>query len=103
MGVTVEMVRLEPYGFKQPVNPFIHLESIRQAMNFQGASHNLADCHTGIEGSKGILKNDLKKPPHGMDFILIQSGKILPLEEDLSFCGFDQLKDEPSHSGLPAP
>ena len=64
-------------------------------VNGQGFGHNLADAHSGVQRSEGILKNHLHLPALAAEFFIAERQQIQSLE--LYFAGI-RLNEPQKHS-----
>ena len=72
------------------------------AMNGHGLGDDLADGHTGIERSIGILEDELHLATHILDLVLAHLGNVFALEEHFACRRLGQTHDGAARGGLTA-
>ena len=72
------------------------------AMNSHGLGDDLADGHTRIERSIGVLEDELHLTTHVLDLMLAHLGNVFALEEHLTCRRLGQAHDGAARGGLTA-
>ena len=75
---------------------------LRDAVNNHGFADNIADGHSRVEGSVGVLKNHLHSLPEWEHVNRVERSDVLAVKDYASSCGIVESDDGASGGGLAA-
>ena len=82
MGITADVVGLEPYGLQQLYDPGLPLSARIEIVDIHGLADDLAHSHAGVKGGIGVLKDHLDMLAVFLGLFALESGDVLPLVAD---------------------
>ena len=100
--ITVDVLGIQTDDVQQLADALDTLLLGTHAMNGHGLGDDLADGHTGIERSIGILEDELHLATHVLDLMLAHLGNVFTLEEHLTGGRLGQAHDGATRRGLTA-
>ena len=102
MRIAVVEVRVEADHAEQLLDAPVLLMSSRQTEVHQRLADDVADRHPRIEGSEGVLEDDLELLALLTQVLAAESGEVDAIEEDLARCHGQEPGDQPAQCRLSA-
>ena len=103
MRVSSGMVVVHPHLSEKPHHRLVDLLfSLGKPVDHQRLCQNIVDGHSGIQGSVRVLEYHLNLLSHVSHFFAVIAPDILPVQNNFSVCGLNELADSLSESGFSA-
>ena len=103
MRIAIEVLCFHSHPFEQFNGPFFSLfPVIQNMMHSHGLTDGLPDCHTGVQRTVRVLKNDLHPGAHFPHFLLRQLEEIFFSIPHPAPRRILQTQDAPSEASLSA-
>src|SRR5581483_4613048 len=102
VGVAAGKARLQPDQPQQFLDPCAAPIGRHQIMQRQRLAEDLSDRHARVEGSIGILEDDLRLPAKRAQRIRVEVEQIAAFEPNAARVRFDQAQHEAADGGLAA-
>ncbi len=103
MGITVIHIRRHPNHFQKLPDPFLSPRPAPLSVSPQPFLDGLADRHPRIEGTKGVLEDNLHLLPQGFHLLWGKGSDVLPTKHNLSLICLEKFEYEPANGRFPAP
>ena len=102
MRIAVDVLGIQTDDVQQLADALDTLLLGTYAMNGHGLGDDLADGHTRVERSIGVLKDELHLATHVLDLMLAHFGNVFALEEHFACRRLSQAHDGAARGGLTA-
>src|SRR5690554_2820734 len=102
MGEASGVERAEPYSFQNLTDPFFTLCALGNFVDVQRLADDVTHSHAGVEGSVGVLENNLHLFSQITQLILGKLRHIPAVENDVAGCGLNQAQNTSACSCLAA-